>query len=102
MKNVMKALGMAILVSGVFAVTSVSAQTTPAAKTTTTPAAKTTTAPAKANTDKVVGKDAKGNNIYEGPKGGKYTINAKGAKVYLPKDKTAASTTPAKSTTPKN
>ena len=98
MKNLMKALGIAVLVSGI--ALSASAQTAPAttapAKTTQAPAA----APAKAApADKIVGKDAKGNNIYEGPKGGRYTLDAKGAKHYLPKEAKPA-TTPATTTTP--
>jgi colicin import membrane protein len=36
--------------------------------------------------DKEVGKTADGKIIYEGPKGGKYTISDKGNKVYIKKD----------------
>lgn len=36
--------------------------------------------------DKVVGKTADGKDIYEGPKGGRYTLSATGKKNYLPKD----------------
>lgn len=36
--------------------------------------------------DKVVGKTADGKTIYEGPKGGKYTLSATGKKVYIKKD----------------
>jgi colicin import membrane protein len=36
--------------------------------------------------DKEAGKTADGKTIYEGPKGGKYTISASGKKVYLKKD----------------
>jgi colicin import membrane protein len=83
MKSLMKALGMALLFSGVVAVTN--AQTTPAqtpAKSATT--TNTATPPAK-TMDKVVGTDAKGHKIYQGPKGGQYYINDKGGKAYLPK-----------------
>ena len=64
--------------------------TTPA----TTPPA--TTPPAKAKTpaqgvnksaDKVVGTDAKGRTIYEGPKGGQYTLTPAGNKEYIKKPK---------------
>ncbi|HVT84194.1 MAG TPA: hypothetical protein VHD35_03285 [Chitinophagaceae bacterium] len=41
-----------------------------------------------ANTpDKIVGKDSKGRTIYEGPRGGRYYINASGTKEYITKDK---------------
>jgi hypothetical protein len=89
MKNLMKAFGIALLFSGIFAVTNVSAQTTPA------PAKTTAPAPAK-NTDKVVGKDAKGHTIYQGVKGGQYYMNDKGTKTYLPKGTKVTPTTPAK------
>ena len=92
MKNLMKVIGTAVLVSSVFAV---SAQTTPAAKTT-TPAAKTTTAPAKP-TDKVLGKDAKGNTVYQGAKGN-YYLDAKGAKVIEAKDDKITPAAPATTT----
>ena len=109
MKNLMKAFGIAILLSGVVAVTN--AQTAPASSTTTKTTTQTTpdkgtptntkttktSTTAKTTTktaDKVVGKDAKGHDIYQGPKGGKYWINDKGTKVYLPAEK-AAATTPA-------
>ncbi len=84
MKNLMKAFGIALLLSGVFAVTNVSAQTTPAQ---TTPPAKTTTTPAKPMkpADKVIGTDAKGNKVYKGAKGD-YYINDKGVHVMEPKD----------------
>ena len=72
--------------------------TTPAVKpaTVTPPATTTTTAPAtaKAKTvtqgvnktaDKVVGTDAKGRTIYQGPKGGQYTLTAAGNKEYIKK-----------------
>jgi colicin import membrane protein len=36
--------------------------------------------------DKEVGKTADGKTIYEGPKGGKYTLGANGKKVYIKKD----------------
>jgi colicin import membrane protein len=36
--------------------------------------------------DKEVGKTADGKTIYEGPKGGKYTLSASGKKVYITKD----------------
>src|SRR5215468_10342399 len=43
--------------------------------------AKAATSAAKpAGADKVVGKDAKGRTLYEGPKGGKYYINSQGNK----------------------
>ena len=48
---------------------------------------KETTSAAKTGTDKVVGKDAKGRTIYEGPKGGKYYINSQGNKEYITKEK---------------
>ena len=41
--------------------------------------------PANASTDKVVGKDAKGRTIYEGPRDGQYILNAKGNKEYIKK-----------------
>jgi hypothetical protein len=90
MKNLMKAFGIALLLSGVFAVTNVSAQTAPAQA---TPAK--TTAPAK-NMDKVLGKDAKGNTVYKGAKGNYYIMNGKN--VMEPKD--AKITPVAKTTTP--
>ena len=37
--------------------------------------------------DKVVGKTEDGKPIYEGPRGGKYTLNDKGEKVYQRSDK---------------
>jgi colicin import membrane protein len=55
-------------------------------KTTATPQA----APAKqrqvAGEDKVFGKDDKGRTIYEGPRGGRYYINANGNKTYIQKE----------------
>jgi colicin import membrane protein len=36
--------------------------------------------------DKVVGKTADGKDIYEGPRGGKYTVSESGKKVYIKKD----------------
>ena len=36
--------------------------------------------------DKEVGKTAEGKIIYEGPRGGKYTLSDKGKKVYIKKD----------------
>ena len=35
--------------------------------------------------DKIVGKDAKGRSIYQGPKGGQYIINSSGGKDYIKK-----------------
>lgn len=74
------------------------AVTTPAVKpaTVTPPATTTTTAPANAKAktvtqgvnktaDKVVGTDAKGRTIYEGSKGGRYTLTAAGNKEYIKK-----------------
>ena len=88
----------ALLASALFVTvisTSAFAQTAPAAK----PASEQPAPTKPANTDKIVGKDAKGDNIYEGPKGGRYTMNAKGEKHYLPKPKPAPAPAPA-STTP--
>ena len=109
MKNSMKAFGIAVLLSGTFAVNIVSAQTTPATETTTkssssttpdkgTPTTTTTTKttttdqPSYKTNDKILGKDAKGNKVYQGPNGVKYFINSKGKKVTLAKD---ADVTPA-------
>ena len=39
-----------------------------------------------AGSDKVIGKDDKGRTIYEGPRGGKYYINASGNKTYIDRD----------------
>ena len=36
--------------------------------------------------DKEIGKTVDGKTIYEGPKGGKYTLSDKGKKVYIKKD----------------
>jgi len=96
MKNLMKAFGIALLLSGIFAVTNVSAQTTPAQ---TTPATTTTTkaaTPAAKNNDKIIGTDAKGNKVYQGPKGGQYYINSKGVKTYEPKGTKVTPMTPSK------
>ncbi len=49
---------------------------------------KTVTEGVNKSTDKAIGKDAKGRTIYEGPKGGQYTLSENGKKTYLPaKDK---------------
>jgi sRNA-binding protein len=74
-----------------------------AAATTTTPAVKPAPAPTPATpavkpaapktvtqgvnktADKAVGTDAKGRTIYEGPKGGRYTLTAAGNKEYIKK-----------------
>jgi hypothetical protein len=56
---------------------------------TTTPAPSKVPAQAASTTnksgDKVVGTDAKGRTIYEGPRGGRYVLTAKGNKEYLKK-----------------
>ena len=39
--------------------------------------------PEMKNDDKQVGKDKEGRMIFEGPRGGKYYINASGAKTYI-------------------
>lgn len=66
----------------------------PVSKTTTVtsvPATKTVTTTTKSSntstssTDKVVGTDAKGRTIYEGPRGGHYYINKNGNKEYVKK-----------------
>lgn len=41
--------------------------------------------PAVKSADKVVGQDAKGRTIYEGPRGGRYYINKNGNKEYVKK-----------------
>lgn len=65
---------------------------TPTPTPTPTPAPKTTTAAPKTVTqgvnksaDKAVGTDAKGRTIYEGPRGGRYTLTAAGNKEYIKK-----------------
>jgi hypothetical protein len=59
---------------------------TPAVKpATTTTAPKTVTQGVNKSADKVVGTDAKGRTIYEGPKGGRYTLTAAGNKEYIKK-----------------
>jgi len=62
--------------------------TNPKPATTTTvptkPAAPVVNPPNK-SADKVVGTDAKGRTIYEGPRGGHYYINSKGNKEYVKK-----------------
>ena len=90
MKNLMKATGIALLLSGTFAVTNVSAQTTPAQT-----APKTVAPPAK-TADKVIGTDPKGAKVYKGANG-EYTI-VNGKNVMLPKG-TKVTPLP-KSTTP--
>ena len=55
------------------------------AKTTTAPVAKTVTQGVNKTADKVVGTDAKGRTIYQGPKGGQYTLTAAGNKEYIKK-----------------
>ncbi len=97
MKNLLKAFGIALLLSGLFAVTNVSAQTTPA-QTTPATTTKAATPATKPNNGKVFGKDAKGRIVYEGPKGGKYYIDTKGNRVSEPKDAkiTPTPATPAK------
>lgn len=60
---------------------------TPATAPKTTPAAtpKTVVNPPNKSSDKAVGTDAKGRTIYEGPRGGRYVLTAKGNKEYLKK-----------------
>ncbi|MCU0447153.1 MAG: hypothetical protein MUE85_19835 [Microscillaceae bacterium] len=86
------------LLFSAFTIAGVSAQTTKAKTTTKKPSTNavkktnnppkktTTTVTNKANPDKddkVVGKDAKGRTIYQGPRGGRYYINSKGNKEYI-------------------
>ena len=59
---------------------------TPAVKPATpTTAPKTVSQGVNKSTDKAVGTDAKGRTIYEGPKGGRYTLTAAGNKEYIKK-----------------
>lgn len=44
-----------------------------------------TASPANISADKVVGKDAKGRTIYEGPRNGQYVLSANGSKEYIKK-----------------
>jgi len=70
------------------ATTTPATTTTTPAKTTTTPAAPAKPAavnPPNKSADKVVGTDAKGRTIYEGPRGGRYVLTAKGNKEYIKK-----------------
>ena len=55
------------------------------AKTTVTNTTTTVKTTVNSSAGKVVGKDAKGNTIYQGPKGGQYTLSASGAKQYIKK-----------------
>ncbi len=57
--------------------------TTPATPKTTTPK----TQPVNKSADKAVGTDAKGRTIYEGPRGGRYTLSPSGNKEYIKKEK---------------
>jgi hypothetical protein len=57
----------------------------PEAKPATTPATKTVTQGVNKTADKAVGTDAKGRTIYQGPKGGRYTLTAAGNKEYIKK-----------------
>jgi PBCV-specific basic adaptor domain len=64
----------------------------PATPTTTTATAAPATASAKTpaqgvnkSADKVIGTDAKGRTIYQGPKGGQYTLTPAGNKEYIKK-----------------
>jgi hypothetical protein len=62
--------------------------TTPVSPTPPTP--KTTAAkvqPVNKSADKAVGTDAKGRTIYEGPRGGRYTLSPSGNKEYIKKEK---------------
>jgi hypothetical protein len=63
--------------------TTIPATTTPA--TTTTPAKPAAVNPPNKSADKAVGTDAKGRTIYEGPRGGRYVLTAKGNKEYIKK-----------------
>jgi hypothetical protein len=53
--------------------------------TTTTPAKPAAVNPPNKSADKAVGTDAKGRTIYEGPRGGRYVLTAKGNKEYIKK-----------------
>jgi hypothetical protein len=97
MKNLMKAFGIALLFSGVFAVTNVSAQTVVGRDAKGNDIyknakgkyyysdnnGKQVNEPAN-NVDLIIGKDAKGNTVYNGHKGN-YYINDKGKQVTVSK-----------------
>ena len=61
-------------------------QPTPATSAKANPQMPAKSMPASAAADKVMGKDAKGRSIYQGPKGGQYIINANGNKEYIKKE----------------
>src|SRR5579871_5839799 len=63
--------------------TTTTTTTTPATPKTTTPK----TQPVNKSADKAVGTDAKGRTIYEGPRGGRYTLSPSGNKEYIKKEK---------------
>jgi hypothetical protein len=57
----------------------------PVVKPATTQPTKTVTQGVNKTADKAVGTDAKGRTIYQGPKGGRYTLTAAGNKEYIKK-----------------